>query len=79
MTSPIPAFDIFSGRYGEKGVVWLGAVARFDDARARIFNLAAKQPGAYFVFNSDTKILVASIDTSPAVRASESDKAKGAA
>lgn len=79
MISAIPAFDIFSGRYGEKGVVWLGAVARLDDARTRILNLAAKQPGAYFVFNSDTKTLEASIDTSPPLRASESDKAKGAA
>ena len=79
MTSVIPAFDIFSGRYGEKGVVWLGAVARLDDARARILNLAEKQPGAYFVFDSDKRALVASVDTSPPVSASESEKAKGAA
>jgi len=79
MTSPIPAFDIFSGRYGEKGVLWLGAVTRLDDAHTRMLNLAAKQPGAYFVFNSDTKTLVASVDTSPPLSASESEKAKGAA
>jgi hypothetical protein len=79
MTLAIPAFDIFSGRYGEKGVVWLGAVARLEDARTRMLNIAEKQPGAYFVFNSDTKALVASIDTSPPLRASESDRAKGAA
>jgi hypothetical protein len=79
MTSAIPAFDIFSGRYGQKGVVWLGAVARLDDARARILNLAEKQPGAYFVFDSDKRTLVASVDTSPPVRASESEKTKGAA
>jgi hypothetical protein len=79
MMSVIPAFDIFSGRYGEKGIIWLGAVARLDDARARITNLAEKQPGAYFVFNSDTKALVASIDTSPPLRASESERAKGVA
>src|ERR1700751_5058989 len=77
MTLAIPAFDIFSGRYGEKGVVWLGAVARLEDARTRMLNLAEKQPGAYFVFNSDTKALVASIDTSPPLRASESKKANG--
>jgi hypothetical protein len=79
MMSVIPAFDIFSGRYGEKGIIWLGAVARLDDARARMLNLAEKQPGAYFVFNSDTKALVASIDTSPPLRASESERAKGVA
>ncbi len=35
MMPTIPPFDIFSGRFGEKGVLWLGAVARLDDARAR--------------------------------------------
>jgi len=75
----IPAFDIFSGRFGEKGVLWLGAVARLDDARARINNLAAKQPGAYFVFNSDSQLIVAAVDTSPVMHASEPIKAKDAA
>ena len=75
----IPAFDIFSGRFGEKGVVWLGAVGRLDDARARMLNLATKQPGAYFVFNSDSQLIVAAVDTSPLMRASESVKAKDAA
>ena len=56
--SIIPAFDIFSGRFGEEGVVWLGAIERLDDARARMLNLAAKQPGAYFVFNSDSQLIV---------------------
>jgi hypothetical protein len=50
-----------------------------DDARARMFNLAAKQPGAYFVFNSDSQLIVAAVDTSPVLRASESVKAKDAA
>jgi hypothetical protein len=79
MTSAIPAFDIFSGRFHEKDVVWLGAVARLDDARARILNLAEKQPGAYFIFNSDTQTLEASVDTSPPLRGSESEKSRGAA
>ena len=75
----IPAFDIFSGRFGEKGVVWLGAVGRLEDARARIHNLATKQPGAYFVFDSDNHLIVAAVDTSPVMRASEPIKAKDAA
>ena len=75
----IPAFDIFSGRFNEKDVVWLGAVGRLDDARARMLNLAAKQPGAYFVFNSGSQTVAASVDTSPPVRATESKKEKGAA
>ena len=77
--STIPAFDIFSGRFGEKGVVWLGAIERLDDARARMLNLAAKQPGAYFVFNSDSQLIVAAVDTSPVMHASEPIKAKDAA
>jgi hypothetical protein len=79
MMPTIPPFDIFSGRFGEKGVLWLGAVARLDDARARMFNLAAKQPGAYFVFNSDSQLIVAAVDTSPVMHASEPIKAKDAA
>jgi hypothetical protein len=75
----IPAFDIFSGRFGEKGVLWLGAVGRLEDARARILNLATKQPGAYFVFDSDNQLLVAAVDTSPLMRASEPVRAKDAA
>jgi hypothetical protein len=74
-----PSFDIFSGRFGEKGVLWLGAVERLGDARARMHNLAAKQPGAYFVFNSDSQLIVAAVDTSPLMHASESVKAKDAA
>jgi hypothetical protein len=77
--STIPAFDIFSGRFGEKGVLWLGAVARLDDARARMLNLAAKQPGAYFVFNSDSQLIVAAVDTTPVMHASESVKERDAA
>jgi hypothetical protein len=77
--STVPAFDIFSGRFGEKGVVWLGAIERLDDARARMLNLAAKQPGAYFVFNSDSQLIVAAVDTSPLMHASESVKARDAA
>ena len=79
MMPTIPPFDIFSGRFGEKGVLWLGTVARLDDARARMLNLAAKQPGAYFVFNSDSQLIVAAVDTSPVMHASESVKARDAA
>jgi len=79
MMPTIPPFDIFSGRFGEKGVLWLGAIERLDDARARMLNLAAKQPGAYFVFNSDSQLIVAAVDTSPVMHASESVKARDAA
>ena len=77
--SIIPAFDIFKGRFGEKGVVWIVAMERLGDARARMFHLAAKQPGAYFVFNSDSQLIVAAVDTSLVMHASEPIKAKDAA
>ena len=47
-----------------KKVYFSGAVERLDDG-ARILNLAAKQPGAYFVFNSDSQLIVAAVDNIP--------------
>ena len=75
----VPAFDVFSGRFGEKNVVWLGTVGGLGAARDRMLQFAAKQPGAYFVFSSDSQLIVAEVDTSRLMRASESMKIKGAA
>ena len=66
-------FDIFSGRFGEKDVVWLGAAEGLASARDAMLRFAAKSPGAYFVFGSDSRAVVASVDTT--LKA----KAKGAA
>jgi hypothetical protein len=79
MLPKVPAFDIFSGRFGEKGVVWLGTVEGLGAARDRMLQAAAKQPRAYFVFSSDSQLIVAAVDTSRLMRASESAKATGAA
>jgi hypothetical protein len=49
MMPTVPAFDVFSGRFGEKNVVWLGTVGGLGAARDRMLQFAAKQPGAYFV------------------------------
>jgi hypothetical protein len=73
MVHTVPVFDIFSGRFGEKDVVWLGAAEGLDAARDRMLHFAAKQPGAYFVFRSDSRAVVACVDTT--LKA----KAKGAA
>src|SRR5579862_3348141 len=70
MLPTVPAFDIFSGRFGEKGVVWLGTVQGLGAARDRMLQFAAKQPGAYFVFSSDSQLIVAAVDTSRLMRAS---------
>lgn len=74
----VAAFDIFCGRFGEKDVVWLGPVEGLDAARDRMLQFAAKQPGAYFVFNSGSQLIVAAVDTSRLMRTLESAKAKGA-
>ena len=79
MMPTVPVFDIFSGRCGEKDIVWLGTAEGLGAARDRMLQLAAKQPGAYFVFSSDSQLIVAAVDTSRLMRASESARAKGAA
>ena len=73
MVHTVPVFNIFSGRFGEKDVVWLGAVEGLDAAREGMFRFAENQPGEYFVFRSDSQLIVAAVDTSRLV------KVKGAA
>ena len=73
MVHTVPVFDIFSGRFGEKDAVWLGVAEGLDAARDSMLRFAAKSPGAYFVFRSDSRAVVASVDTT--LKA----KAKGAA
>lgn len=75
----MPAFEIFSGRFGERNVVWLGTVEGLDASRDRMLQFAAKKPGAYFVFSSDSQLIVAVVDTGRPICASESAKARGAA
>ena len=69
MVARVPAFDIFSGRFGQKDVVWLGAVEVLADARARMHQFAATQPGAYFVFSSESHLVLAAVDTSELAKA----------
>jgi hypothetical protein len=73
MVHRVPVFDIFSGRFGEKDAVWLGAAVALAAARDAMLRFAAKSPGAYFVCSSDSRAVVASVDTT--LKA----KAKGAA
>ena len=79
MVPPVAAFNIFSGRFGEKDVVWLGAEEGLDAARGRMLHFEAEQPGAYFVFRSDTQLIVAEVDTGRLIRARERAKARSAA
>jgi len=63
MVPTIAAFNVFSGRFGEKDVVWLGAEERLAAARDLMLHFAAEQPDAYFVFRSDNQLIVAEVDT----------------
>ena len=56
-------FSIFRGRFGDKDVVWLGAYEGLTGARDRMLQIAAKQPGAYFVLNLASHSLTLSLDT----------------
>jgi hypothetical protein len=42
-------FNIFSGCFGEKDAVWLGAAEGLAAARDSMLQFAVKRPGAYFV------------------------------
>jgi hypothetical protein len=79
MMPAVAALDMFSGRFGEKGVVWLGTAEGLGAARDRMLQFAANQSGAYFVFSSDSQLIVAAVDTSHVTHAPKSPKAKSAA
>jgi hypothetical protein len=60
-------FDIFSGRSpGDKGVLWLDAVEGLEKARARMNDLAAANPGPYFILRLEDKPILAFVDTTRA-------------
>lgn len=46
----VPPFDIFR-RQGGGNVRWLGVVADFETAKARVKELAESIPGEYFIFS----------------------------
>jgi hypothetical protein len=57
-------FDIFSGRFGDKGALWIEAVAGLGKAADRMKQLAAGKPGPYFVFSTEDGTVMATIDSS---------------
>ena len=57
-----PSFDIFSGT-PDRNPVWLEAVEGLSNARARMHEIAAKTPGQYFVFSTDSQAVVARTET----------------
>lgn len=60
----VPTFDIFSGRFGDGNAMWVQAVEGLGNATDRMKQLAADNPGAYFVYSTQKRMVVARIDSS---------------
>jgi hypothetical protein len=58
-----PIFDIFSGT-SDKDAVWLESVPGLSTARERMERIATVSPGAYFLYNSSSRSILARSDTS---------------
>ena len=75
-----PRFDIFSGSFKKRDLMWIEAVLGLSKARARMEELAAEAPGEYFVFSMRSRAILAKIDTTEKlVRATSPKDAQGAA
>jgi hypothetical protein len=58
----VPTYDIFSGA-GYQDAKWLEAVEGLSAACERMKHLAEQMPGPYFVFSTDSKAILASVNT----------------
>jgi hypothetical protein len=74
-----PKFDIFAGHFGSADVLWIETVEGLAAARSRMEEIAAQTPGPYFVFFTSDHSVLASIDNSRLMHASEHSNAQGAA
>ena len=59
----ISTFGIFRGLH-DKNAKWVDAVEGQVKAERRMYEIAAKDPGPYFVFSAYTHTVVAATDTS---------------
>jgi hypothetical protein len=57
-----PTFDVFSGTPGEHPL-WLETVEGLSNARERMEQLAAKEPGRYFAFSPLNNAALSRIET----------------
>jgi hypothetical protein len=69
-----PTFDIFSGQPGQDAI-WVEAVVGLSNARERMQQIAAKEPGTYFVFSATGRSVLAQIETFKKI---DNSKAKAA-
>ena len=67
-------FDIFSGS-SERDAIWIEVVAGLTNAKRRMDEIAAKQPGDYFIFQTDRNSVMARTRTS--AKRGEADSSSG--
>ena len=77
---PSNTAHIFRGGIGSGHEEWLEAVCGLENAERRMEQIAAAEPGLYFVFNIPSHVVVASADTTdiklPSTRAFAPRKGK---
>ena len=56
-------FDIFESSGSKNDVLWLECIEGLNAARDRMYEIAAKRPGMYYVLNLQARLLVAKTDT----------------
>ena len=59
-----PIFVIFSGHFKQNDVMWIEAREGLPEAYEKMLQLAADNPGSYFIFGTGAQTCVASVDTS---------------
>ena len=64
----IPKYDIFAG-HNYRDASWVEAVEGMGAASERMKQIASESPGAYFLFSSQARNVLASIDTTQGLRA----------
>lgn len=73
-----PTFDIFRGT-SDKDAMWVDAVDGLSSARDRMDQIAADQPGQYFVFATRSRAILARTDTRKMLETPAGKKIRGAA
>jgi hypothetical protein len=63
-------FDLFRGSLDSP--MWVEAALTLVAAKDRMIGIARKSPGRYFVFDSSTRVVMHSMDTTPSLKRMES-------
>jgi hypothetical protein len=58
----IPQFDIFMGAF-DRNAMWVESAKSLEIAKIRIRDLAAQNPGSYFVFSTTFRKVLDVVDT----------------